>query len=121
MACPLVCDHGPSRPGSLPTLDLKLDAISAARGNESRGSTGRRALALSRHPRSGSATLRVSAASHVKSSSRLPAVSFSWSDEPVTLPLGSRQTCDQTVSNRIACRRQLQSERLCGLGISGAT
>jgi hypothetical protein len=28
---------------------LKLDAISAARGNESRGSTGRRALALSRH------------------------------------------------------------------------
>jgi hypothetical protein len=41
-------------------------AISVARGNESRGSTGRRALALSRHPRSGSAALRVPAASHVK-------------------------------------------------------
>jgi hypothetical protein len=99
-----------SRSASLPTLDFKLDAISAARGNESRGSTGRRALALSRHPRSGSAALRVPAASHVKSSSRLPAVSFSRSDEPVTLPPGSRQTCEKTVANRIACRRQLQPD-----------
>jgi hypothetical protein len=100
---------------------LKLDAISAARGNESRGSAGRSALALSRHPRSGSAALRVPAASHAKSSSRLPAVSFSWSDEPVMLPPGSHQTCDQTVANRIALAAASYNPNDCALGISGAT
>jgi hypothetical protein len=108
-----------SRSASLPTLDLKLDAISVARGNQSRGSAGRRALALSRHPRSGLAALRVPAASHVKISSRLPAVSFSWSDEPVALPPGSRQTCDQTVANRVAWRSYNPND--CALGIGGAT
>jgi hypothetical protein len=98
-----------SRSASLPTLDLKLDAISAARGNESRGSSGRRAGSRCHVTRrSGSAALRVPAASHVKISSRLPAVSFSWSGEPVTLPTGSPAAASYNPND-------------CALGISGAT
>jgi hypothetical protein len=69
-----------------------------------------RARARGQRRRKRISRVRVPAASHAKSSSRLPAISFSGSEEPVTLPPGSRQTCDQTVANRIACRRQLQFE-----------